>query len=179
MGQYWVIVNLDKREFLHPHKLGSGVKLWEILADEMASKALVILLAAEREERGGGDLCLETGNPKYDAVARRIIGRWAGNRVALVGDYAEPGDLRYEDEADYIWSLCCGTPQQLAKLRVRAKRNARRAEAQGGLVEGRTAEEWWAEAHKLRDERRFEDITEDVKRVLEYELEAIGHWECG
>jgi hypothetical protein len=32
MGQYHVVVNLTKREFIHPHKLGSGLKLWEQIA---------------------------------------------------------------------------------------------------------------------------------------------------
>ena len=32
MGQYWKAVNLDKREFVHPHRLGCGLKLWEQLA---------------------------------------------------------------------------------------------------------------------------------------------------
>ena len=29
MGQYYLVVNLDKREFLHAHKLGDGLKLME------------------------------------------------------------------------------------------------------------------------------------------------------
>ena len=29
MGQYYVIANLDKKEFLNPHKFGDGVKLME------------------------------------------------------------------------------------------------------------------------------------------------------
>ena len=33
MGQYWLPVNLDKREFVNPHKLGAGLKLWEQLAN--------------------------------------------------------------------------------------------------------------------------------------------------
>jgi hypothetical protein len=29
MGQYYLIVNLDKKQFLHPHKCGDGLKLLE------------------------------------------------------------------------------------------------------------------------------------------------------
>ena len=38
MGQYWVVVNLDKHEFVMPHRLGSGLKLWEQLARESRFK---------------------------------------------------------------------------------------------------------------------------------------------
>lgn len=83
MGQYWKAVNLDKKEFIHPHELGSGLKLWEIIANGEAGVgvALCILLADMPEPRGGGDL---QPNP--------FIGRWAGDRVALVGDYSREGD---------------------------------------------------------------------------------------
>ena len=33
MGQYWIPVNLDKKEFIEPHKLASGLKLWEQMAN--------------------------------------------------------------------------------------------------------------------------------------------------
>lgn len=82
MGQYWLPVNLDKREFIQPHRLGAGLKLWEQVASGMTGKALLVLTAAMPERRGGGDL---EPDP--------IIGRWAGDRIVIVGDYAEPGDF--------------------------------------------------------------------------------------
>lgn len=82
MGQYWKAVNLDKRQFISPWALGSGAKLWEQLANPGPGQALIILLAAMPQPRGGGDL-------KADPV----IGSWAGDRVVLVGDYAEDDDL--------------------------------------------------------------------------------------
>lgn len=85
MGQYWKPVNLDKREFIDPHKLGCGLKLWEQIANfggPGVGTALTILLAAMPEKRGGGDL---QSNP--------FIGRWVGDRVALVGDYSEDDDM--------------------------------------------------------------------------------------
>lgn len=87
MGQYHLTVNLDKREFVHPHKLASGLKLWEQLACEMGPGKALIILLAHPERRGGGDFDVETD------VARRTIGRWRGDRIAIVGDYAEDGDL--------------------------------------------------------------------------------------
>jgi len=60
MGQYWVVVNLDKKEFINPSKLGTGLKLWEQLATHPGTgAALIVLLAAEREPRGGGDFDID------------------------------------------------------------------------------------------------------------------------
>ena len=90
MGQYWLPVNISKREFIHPHKLECGLKLCEQLGTfGGTAQALIVLLAAEPEERGGGDL-------RIDQLSRDVIGRWAGDRVALIGDYAEDGDLDVE-----------------------------------------------------------------------------------
>jgi len=101
MGQYWKVVNLDKREYVNPHKLGCGLKLWEQLANAPGTGvALIILCAAMPESRGGGDLELA------DDVARRTIGRWAGDRVCLVGDYAEDDDLPSFPGFGDLYSLC-------------------------------------------------------------------------
>lgn len=81
MDQYWRIVNVDKKEFLNPYALDSGAKLWEQLANECPSKALMILVANMPVSRGGGDL-----------ADNEVIGRWAGDRIIMVGDYAENGD---------------------------------------------------------------------------------------
>ena len=102
MGQYWMCINLDKKEFIDPHKLGSGLKLWEQIANHPGvGTALIILTAAMPEPRGGGDFDLDnnwhgpertlpehsiTPGPmpeEYPTVAKRTIGRWAGDRIAL------------------------------------------------------------------------------------------------
>lgn len=122
MGQYWLPVNLDKREFILPHALGAGLKLWEQLANHPGvGEALIILTAAMPEPRGGGDLDLDTNwhgpervdftgpapmPDEYDVIAARTIGRWAGDRIALVGDYAEDSDLAPEHHASTIYGRC-------------------------------------------------------------------------
>jgi len=64
--------------------LGCGLKLLEQLATHPSTgTALIILLASMPEPRGGGDLV------KYD-----IIGRWVGDRVIFIGDYAEKDDFK-------------------------------------------------------------------------------------
>ena len=89
MGQYHRCVNLDKREFIDPHKLGNGLKLREQVASHPGTgAALIILLASASNGQGGGDL---DQSP--------IVGRWRGDRIAFVGDY--------DDEAFY-WT---GSPE--------------------------------------------------------------------
>ena len=122
MGQYWKAVNLDKHEYVHPHRLGAGAKIGEQLRSHVGS-ALIILTAALREHRGGGDFDLDTNyygpertaemggsapvNAAYNAIARRTIGRWAGDRIAIVGNYAEDSDLPAEFMASTIYGKCC------------------------------------------------------------------------
>lgn len=86
MGQYHLLVNLDKRQFVHPHRIGNGLKLQEQVNWQYSTAtALVMLLAAssQRGGRGGGDF--HADHP--------LVGAWAGDRVAFIGDYAEPDDV--------------------------------------------------------------------------------------
>ena len=108
MGQYWIPVNLDKKEFVDPHMLGSGGKLCEQLGTHPATgAALVILCAAMPESRGSGDLDRDLCKPEgYSVIAAETIGRWAGDRIALVGDYAEDSDLPEQFEASSIYEKC-------------------------------------------------------------------------
>lgn len=96
MGQYHIPVNLTKREFLDPHGLGDGLKLREQIDGPLGGipAALVVLLAASNG-RGGGDL---PGDP--------IVGRWAGDQIAIVGDYAEDTDLPDVFQASTIYAAC-------------------------------------------------------------------------
>lgn len=124
MGQYWVVINLDKKEYINPHALGAGLKLWEQLANHPGTgAALIILCAAMPCTRGGGDFDLdenwhgpERNFPEhnmspgpmptdYQEIAHQTIGRWAGDRIALIGDYSEPDDLPGID-ASKIYSQC-------------------------------------------------------------------------
>jgi hypothetical protein len=165
MGQYWVAVNLDKREFIHPHKLACGLKLWEQLAaNPSTGTALIILCAAEREARGGGDFDLvenwhgpervfpkHSGSPgpmppEYQEIAHRTIGRWAGDRIALVGDYAKDSDLPAEFHASVIYDLC--------------------RDGGGKDADGQTVED----EDELKKGKAYTDITDDVCAVIEHEL---------
>ena len=83
MGQYWRPVNLDKKEFLHAHELGGGLKLSEIAySSGGVASALVLLLAPLPRRRGSGDV-----------QPHPLMGHWAGDRIVMVGDYSEAADL--------------------------------------------------------------------------------------
>lgn len=84
MGQYHKVYNLDKKEFIHPHRIDNGLKLYEQVGDISTTSTALFALLANSNARGGGDF------PEHD-----LIGRWAGDRVLIQGDYAEPGDNAY------------------------------------------------------------------------------------
>jgi hypothetical protein len=89
MGQYFTLVNLDKREYVCPWCIGGGAKLWEWAAN--TSSSVISLLIRKSDEGGRGDYygyrrgCGE-GGPIHGPLSS-IVGRWAGDRIALVGDY--------------------------------------------------------------------------------------------
>jgi hypothetical protein len=81
MGQYYLIVNLDKKQFLHPHKCGDGLKLLEFGCSANGTLTALAILLADGNNRGGGDLRSELP----------VIGSWAGDRIVIAGDYADEG----------------------------------------------------------------------------------------
>lgn len=86
MGQYHYLVNLDKKQVVHPHQIGNGLKLYEQIGSQYSTAtALVMLLAASSKNggRGGGDF----------RAQHPLIGSWAGDRIAFIGDYATAGDI--------------------------------------------------------------------------------------
>lgn len=84
MGQYHGLFNLDKREMVFPHELGYGAKQWEHTGFSGSLSDVLYALCAYKDARGGGDFPNDGGAFK---------GRWHGDRVAVIGDYAEIGDL--------------------------------------------------------------------------------------
>ena len=151
MGQYWLVVNLDKREYVHPHPVGSGLKLWEqVAAHPGTGTALVILCAAQREVRGGGDLEM------HYKEAKEVIGRWAGDRIAIVGDYAEPEDLPEHFEADLIYDLCSSVYEIMKNIKLYREN--------GDLSRAQRLED------ALRKYGPYKDISQMVAKVIEHEL---------
>lgn len=86
MGQYHKMYNLDKREYVHGHRLDNGLKLMEQCGWDKSTATALWLLLANSNGRGGGD-----------ARKHEMVGRWAGDRVVVQGDYAQKGDPGYTD----------------------------------------------------------------------------------
>lgn len=119
MGQYHFIANFDKHEYIHPHRLGDGLKLMEFgLSANGTMTGLAILLAASNKggARGGGDLHPWVGDYGDDRVTpvdeayanllmQHVVGRWAGDRIGIVGDYFEPDDVPgvTHDDLEDLW----------------------------------------------------------------------------
>jgi len=98
MGQYHYLVNINKRQFIHPHRIGNGLKLYEqIRWPYSTATALVMLLAASSKDggRGGGDFHAE----------HPLVGSWAGDRIAFIGDYSRPDDIP-ACNAERIYAEC-------------------------------------------------------------------------
>lgn len=68
MGQYYKIINVDKKECITPWSYGSGAKLmeWSYIVSDGTANAFV------------------------SAMIRLLSDRWKGDRVYVVGDYADP-----------------------------------------------------------------------------------------
>lgn len=75
MGQYFRLLNLDKREYVDPWDVGGVAKLWEWCANNQCR--VIPFLLRQSSEGGGGDI-----QEDYS-----LAGHWAGDRVVLVGDY--------------------------------------------------------------------------------------------
>jgi len=65
MEKHYKIVNLTKREFVHPHKLNTGLKLCDIYHSRRIGQAVILL-------------CTDPSSKE------EVLGRWAGDRIALV-----------------------------------------------------------------------------------------------
>lgn len=117
MGQYFKAVNTDKQEMICPWCLGGGAKLWEWAANVQG--AVFTLLLRQSDQIGGGDYgasrsrridlteddAAGEARALADVIAHAvslegqparipddsIVGRWAGDRVLLVGDYDSSG----------------------------------------------------------------------------------------
>ena len=94
MGQYYKVYNLDRKEFIHPHRINCGLKLVEQMGFSGSTADALFLLLANSNGRGGGDV---NDHP--------MIGRWAGDRIVVQGDYSEVNDKAHisDDElGDYL-----------------------------------------------------------------------------
>ncbi len=95
MGQYHKLINITKKEYIVGHDIGIMLKHYEQIGFEgsMADVLYCLMIAQGNEYRGGGDVS-----------GHKAIGRWAGDHVAIVGDYYdEKGDKpKYKNLYDEV-----------------------------------------------------------------------------
>ena len=102
MGQYFLAVNTTKKEYLHPHKFGSGLKFREFTYDSMSLLTGMAHLLAQSSDGVAWD-------------STEITGRWIGDNVLIVGDYdvSKLFDIeydRYTDISDKVIEHMCFDP---------------------------------------------------------------------
>jgi len=96
MGQYHLLVNSDKKEYVNPRDLGFGAKQLEHCGFVGDLPLVQYLLTTSSRGKGFGDFKLT----EYNAA---FLGRWAGDRVFILGDYTELGDVPKVRSAHTFW----------------------------------------------------------------------------
>jgi hypothetical protein len=87
LGQYYLVANMDRKEFLAPDQFGEGIKLLAFgLGSGGTMTGLAILLAPSEGRR----FLIATRHGVIERPTHPIIGRWAGQRIAIIGDYLMP-----------------------------------------------------------------------------------------
>src|SRR5690349_20379645 len=82
MGQYHHPVCIEAEEGLSPHSMDAGLKEGEQGFSRPSTPNAIVAL-----------VCARGGNMPADCSQSPLIGRWAGKRVLIQGDYAEDDDI--------------------------------------------------------------------------------------
>ena len=88
MGQYFQIYNLDKEQVIFPVRFNDGQRIREFGSSSCGVLLALAALLADGNEHGGIH------------SSHEIIGTWAGDRIAIIGDYAETSGYQ-EDLASF------------------------------------------------------------------------------
>jgi len=107
MGQYYKVINLDKKQFLNPYAFGEGIKLLEFIPASCGALTGLGILLASGNGRGGGDTSTRISYPakkkdevlyEIDWVCEEIVGSWAGDRIVIAGDYDDEGKFLTQED---------------------------------------------------------------------------------
>ena len=102
MGQYFLVVNTTKKEFLHPHKFGHGLKFLEFATEQCGVMLGLAHLLAQSSEGVTHD-------------DKEITGRWIGDQVLIVGDYDESGIFDKASEGNDYTDISNAIIQHMGK----------------------------------------------------------------
>jgi hypothetical protein len=100
MGQYFAIYNLDQHHVITPGRLNDGARLREFGSSSCGVLLALAALLADGNEHGG------------IRSRHELIGTWAGDRIAIIGDYADLShyseDLAsFTDISEHILQALC------------------------------------------------------------------------
>lgn len=88
MGQYYKIVNIDRRQAFHPHDFGDGIKLLEFSGSSCGTLAAL-----------AGQLIMDA----------QQTAPWAGCRVVVTGDYSDEGKFLPAALSQFnLYTVACG-----------------------------------------------------------------------
>ena len=109
-----MIVNVDKEEYLHPHKFNEGLKLMEFGPTGDGMMFALAALLADGDGRGGGDLFINCTEEEFTLdednynrfqscggqyiYIHKLFGSWAGDRIVIAGDYADKNYIPLVDD---------------------------------------------------------------------------------
>lgn len=87
MGQYFKMVNPDKREFIE-----LSAKLWELCANNDARILPYLLADGEKDGTGLVEYYNDgKGERQYRWKETQFFGRWSGDKIVVAGDYGHSG----------------------------------------------------------------------------------------
>src|ERR1700693_5998877 len=104
MGQYHRLVCVEAEEGLNPYTFGLGAKEGEQGFSRPGTVNATVAL-----------VCARGGNMPADCSQSPLVGRWAGKRVLVQGDYAEDGDIPGWDGPPLSKLYTAMTPQEERK----------------------------------------------------------------
>ncbi|MBP9869868.1 MAG: hypothetical protein KBC53_00015 [Nitrosomonas sp.] len=110
MGQYHKVYNVDKKQFIHAHNIGLGLKLLEQVGFEKSTADALFLMVANSNGQGGGD-----------APEHPLIGSWAGDRIVVQGDYADEKSRAFIPDTEEYEDISTGVNEMLDKVFPRSE----------------------------------------------------------
>ena len=100
MGQDFTIYNLDKEQLIAPARFNDGQRLREFGSSSCGVLLALAALLAHGNEYGGIH------------SSQEIIGTWVGDRIAIIGDYADISSFSedlagFTDISEHILQALC------------------------------------------------------------------------
>lgn len=112
MGQYYLLVNCTKKQFIKPHDFGDGAKLLEFGSSGCGVMTGLAILLASRNGRGGGDL--RSTDP--------VVGSWAGDAIVIAGDYGDEGEFT-QDPKKCLYSEAYENYENISEMVINAMKS--------------------------------------------------------